>query len=193
MSDAALIATDGKVKARRGRPPKNRKTVPEAAPDVQVADVRQQVETTSAPAPSFAEPHEISNSTVKVPTGAPSVANARRGFPPLEARSDARDRRPRAMISEAAGSAESSNGSRMNRFNNTGFNNTNSRSLRPVPNRSRSQSFRFRAVIGGFATLPLVARATVAVARDRGYAFVGVVCVRSFGCIVAAVPAERVV
>ena len=137
VSDAALI-TDGKVKARRGRPPKNRKATSEAAPDEQVDNVRQQpaaVETASVPASSSAVPHEIASSTVKVPRALSSGSNAGRGFPPLEARSEVRDRRPRATISEAGGSAESSNGSRVNRFNNTGFNNTNSRSLRPVPNR----------------------------------------------------------
>jgi len=137
VSDAASI-TDGKVKARRGRPPKNRKATSEAAPDEQVDNVRQQpaaVETASVPASSSAVPHEIASSTVKVPRTSSSGSNTGRGFPPLEACSEVRDRRPRATISEAGGSAESSNGSRVSRFNNTGFNNTNSRLLRPVPNR----------------------------------------------------------
>ena len=138
VSGAVSVTADGKVKARRGRPPKNRKAISEVAPDVQVGNVSQQpaaVETASVPSTSSREPHEISGSTAKVPFKSPSVPNAGRGFPPLEARSDVRDRRPRATISEAGGSAESSNGSRVNRFNNTGFNNTNSRSLRPVQNR----------------------------------------------------------
>ena len=137
VSDAASI-TDGKVKARRGRPPKNRKATSEAAPDVQTSNAGQQpaaVETASVPASSSAVPHEIASSTVKVPRTSSSGSNAGRGFPPLEARSEVRDHRSRATISEAAGSAESSNGSRVNRFNNTGFNNTNNRPLRPVPNR----------------------------------------------------------
>ena len=138
VSDAASVASGGKVKARRGRPPKNRKAAAEAAPDVQVDNVSQRpaaVETASVPASSSAVPHEIASSTAKVPRTSSSGSNAGRGFPPLEARSDVRDRRSRAMISEAAGSAENSGGLRANRFNNTGFNNTNSRPLRPVPSR----------------------------------------------------------
>ena len=138
VSGAASVAANGKVKARRGRPPKNRKATSEVTPDVQVADVKKQpatVETASVVAASSEVPHEISAPAAEESRKTPSGSNAGRGFPPLEARSDVRDRRPRATISEIAGSAENSNGQKTTRSNNTGFNNTGSRPLRPVPNR----------------------------------------------------------
>ena len=133
VSDAALIAAGGKVKARRGRPPKIRKATSEAALDVQVDDVQQRpaaVETASVLASPSQELREISNSTAKVPSKSPSVQNTGRRFPPLEVRTDVRNRRPRATISETVGSTENSGGLRTNRFNTT-----NGRSSRPILNR----------------------------------------------------------